>query len=90
MTYPPNILALAMSDSKSPCQGNSDPAEARRARISSYDGKKIGVCIVLSSSQLRRLGISLSDTEVVEYQIVPERERPVLEVCEVQETTESV
>ena len=43
----------------------------RSARIAEYGGKQVGVCIFLTVSELRELGINLSqiDTEVVEYAI---------------------
>jgi hypothetical protein len=43
----------------------------RSARVAAYNGKQVGVCIFLTVSELRELGINLSqiDTEIVEYAI---------------------
>lgn len=50
---------------------NSHPSTAntRQARIGTHNQTKLGVCIFLSTPELRQLGIDPEKTELVEYQI---------------------
>ena len=42
---------------------------SRRIQIATHDGEKIGVCIFLSASELRKLGVDPEHNDLIKYQI---------------------
>lgn len=55
--------------SKANQAGVASSGRSRRIQIATHDGKKIGVCIFLSTSELRKLGIDPENNRLIEYQI---------------------
>ena len=55
--------------SKANQAGSVSSGRSRRIQIATHDGKKIGVCIFLSTTELRKLGIDPEDNKLIEYQI---------------------
>lgn len=61
--------------------------EPRSAQISAYQGHKIAVCLVLSVSDLRCLGIDIESTEQIAYRIDRPAGVPRLVITESQPST---
>jgi len=64
-----NTGDLSKGDAQSPETGLT--TSSRNAQIAAYCGEVLGVCIFLTESELRELGISLSqtDADAIEYLI---------------------
>jgi hypothetical protein len=61
-----------MQDSRNESQNRLNETistNSRYARLDTYQGNEIGVCIFLSASDLYELNIELDNYEMVEYQI---------------------
>jgi len=68
-------LYMKNSSSGTSKKNNLDRYQSRHARISTYKENSRGVCIYLSSDDLRLLGISVNEATHIAYQIDQEKRR---------------